>query len=194
MVTRSRVLVLFLGVPLVIVAGFLLFLATKSLVGGDGAQEAVSTPSSSVPVTKPSNVRAGTSASGPPLMKCGEVATTDAFGNLLGALEPLVRGIHDAACHRDYSGLLPYMEDSFGGFPKEDVVAGWQRQDTDSALLRTLAETLETQAFADQGGQYFCHPSGAVTVFARGTIDRPGKWSDFDPTGHRLPGLCEVSR
>ena len=189
MATRSRVLFVFLGAPLVIMAGFLVFLATKSLVGHSSGQEAVPPPASSVLVTKSS-----TSTSGPPPMTCGAVATTDTSGNPLGELEPLVRGIHDAACHRDYSGLLPHMEDSFGEFPKEDVVAGWQRQDRDGALLRTLAQTLETQPVGDQGGHYFCHRNGAVAVFARGTLDRPGKWSDFDPTGHRLPGLCEVTR
>lgn len=180
----------FLAVPLVLVAGFLLFLAVQALVSGADGQKAAPAPRNPSPVTEGGTTAAATAEQAPPPVKCGEVAPTDAYGNPLGHLEPLARGIHDAACRGDYSGLLPYMEDSFGGFPKEDVVVGWARQDSDRELLRTLAETLETPPVGDQGGHYFCHPDGAFAGFARGTVTRPGRWTEFGLGVEPAPPAC----
>jgi hypothetical protein len=180
-----------LAAVLLLVVGVAIFLATKALVADGDAEEATTAaPRSPRSVAGSSSVDAGPDQES---TECGEVATTDAYGNPLPAIEPLVRGIHDAACRRDFPALLPFMADSFGyaGYPKQDVVAEWERQGSDGLLLQTLAETLEMRAVGDQGGWYFCHPGGAVAVFARGTYDRPGMWSDFDLTRTRIPTACE---
>lgn len=158
-----------------VAVGFGVFFLTRTLVAND-AQEASPTPIST--------------AEEIPTFECGEAATTDAYGNPLGALEPLVHGIHDAACRRDYAGLLPFMESSFNSTSKEEAVAEWEREDHDGHILQVLAATLETPPVGDQGGQYFCHSDGAVAVFPRGTITRPGMWSFFDLAGQERFAAC----
>jgi hypothetical protein len=105
-----------------------------------------------------------------------------------------VRGIHDAACRRDYAGLLPYMESSFNGVARQEVVVEWEREDFDGLILRAVAQTLEIPPVGDQGGTYFCHPDGPVAIFPRGTITQPGMWSEFDLTGRERPPACEAVR
>jgi hypothetical protein len=176
-----------------VAVGFGVFFLTRTLVANDtqGAPPTSGEPRSEV----------GNSTTTPistveeiPAFECGEAVTTDAYGNPLGALEPLVGGIHDAACRHDYTGLLPYMESSFNSTSKEEAVAEWEREDHDGHILQVVAETFETPPVGDQGGQYFCHPDGAVAVFARGTITRPGLWSAFDLAGQERPVACEAAK
>jgi hypothetical protein len=188
-VGKSKALVIFVAAPLLIAAGFLIFLLTTRVVGGGGQDPAASTTTRPRPtVTETARDKTTTQTTTEPIA-CGTAVTTDVGGEPIGVAE-LVRGIHDAACRGVYSELLPFMDDSFGGFPKAEVVDGWMTQDPDGDMLATLAQSLETPALADQGGNYYCHPNGAVVVFSRGTYDRPGGWGDFDPSGRRLP-MCE---
>ncbi len=174
--------------------GFGVFFLTRTLVAND-VQEAP--PTSDGTTAEAGNVTTTpvSTADEIPAFECGEAATTDAYGNPLGALQPLVDGIHDAACRHDYAGLLPYMESSFNfnSTPKEEVVAEWEREDHDGHVLQVVAEAFETPPVGDQGGQYFCHPDGAVAVIARGTITRPGLWSSFDLAGQERPAACEAA-
>jgi hypothetical protein len=82
------------------------------------------------------------------------------------------------------------MEDPFGGLPRKDVVAGWKLHDADGTVLQALAETLENQPVADQGGYTFCSPGGAVLIIGRAVLEHPGVWSGFDPTGNQLSGCA----
>lgn len=173
--TGTRVAVGLTAAIGLVAVGFGVFFLTRTLITND-AQETPPTPISS--------------AEEMPTIECGEAATTDAYGNPLGALEPLVHGIHDAACWRDYAGLLPYMEGSFNSTSKEEAVAEWEREDHDGHILQVVAETFEIPPVGDQGGQYFCHPGGAAAVLARGTITRPGMWSVFDLAGQERFAAC----
>jgi hypothetical protein len=114
---------------------------------------------------------------------CGPVTTTDLTGHPLseGFLGP-VRAVHDAACHRDYAALAGLMDDPFGTRSAEAALA--ELRANDGAPLTILAQTLESAAIADQGGLTYCHPHGAIAVFARGTPDHQGKLTDFSLTGN----------
>ncbi|GAB1512561.1 hypothetical protein JCM33774_46030 [Actinophytocola sp. KF-1] len=172
--------------------GFGVFFLTRTLVAND-AREVPATSHETEPEVGNSTATPISTAEESPNFKCGGAVTTDAYGNPLGPLEPLVQGIHSAACRGDYASLLPYMENSFNSTPKEEVVAEWEREDHGSHILQVVAETFEVPPVGDQGGQYFCHPDGAVAVIARGTISRPGLWSAFDPTGQERPAACEAA-
>lgn len=163
--------------------GFAVYQGTKTLIASDVDEQHSSAASSTA-----------AAPSTPPGGKCGVVPTTDQNGRpLLHRLEPTVLAIHDAACRHDYQALIPHMAPVFGPTmaSREQVIATWQAEDPDGGWLDVLAETLETPIRGGQGGAWFCHPDGAVAVFPRGTVDRPGMWSDFDPTGHRLSSTCQ---
>jgi hypothetical protein len=183
----TRIVVVVVGAIVLVGFGFGVFYLTKELFSGEaqGTAEAGAGQSATTPIS---------TAEESPSIECGEIATTSAHGYPLGELEPLVRGIHDAACRGDYAGLLPFMETTFNSTPREEAVAEWEREDSDRRILQTLAETLEVPPVGDQGGQYFCHPDGAVAVFPRGTITHPGMWSMFDLVGQDRPAACDGAR
>ena len=93
----------------------------------------------------------------------------------------VVAAVHDAACRRDYDGLLAAMEVPFGTRSPAEAL-GELRTD-DGVPLVVLAQTLETAPISGQGGLIYCHPHGAIAIFARGTLDRPGRWTSFTLTG-----------
>ncbi|WP_433261892.1 hypothetical protein ACQPZF_28055 [Actinosynnema sp. CS-041913] len=143
-------------------------------------------PTTAAPTTTATTIPSVTTT---PSWACGTVAGTDADGRPLpaGALDQAVR-VHDAACRRDFDALLAEMDTPFGNEPPEQAVAAL-RADPGEVVL--LAQTLEAPAAVDQGGLFFCHPGGAAAVFARGTLDRPGKWSAFLPPSSSLAiSLC----
>ncbi|WP_146060440.1 hypothetical protein [Amycolatopsis sp. CA-128772] len=113
---------------------------------------------------------------------CGPVTTADSTGRPLDErlLTP-VRAAHDAACHRDYAALARLMDRPFGTRSPDAALA--ELRENDGAPLTILAQTLEVPALADQGGLTYCHPHGAIAVFARGTPDHQGKLTDFTLTG-----------
>ncbi|MET8847931.1 hypothetical protein [Amycolatopsis sp. NPDC004625] len=121
-------------------------------------------------------------AAAPAAPACGTVTTADLTGQPLdeGQLGP-VRAVHDAACHRDYAALARLMDDPFGTRSPDAALA--ELRANDGAPLTILAQTLEVAALADQGGLTYCHPHGAIAVFARGTPDHQGKLTDFTLTG-----------
>ena len=179
---RPRALLIFVALPLILATGFLVFLLTTHIVGGDETESAAPPASDTTRSSMTTEVE-------PKPVACGTATTTYSGGEPIGVAD-LVSDIHDAACRGDYAALLPLMDETFGGFPKQEVVDGWMTQDSGGDVARTLAQTLETPALGSQGGDYFCHPDGAVAVFSRGTYDTPGSWSDYDPSGRRLR-LCE---
>jgi hypothetical protein len=114
--------------------------------------------------------------------QCAAIKTTDATGaSLRDSAVALVATAHDAACRRDYDGLLAVMETPFGTRSPAEAL-GELRAD-DGAPLVVLAQTLETAPISDQGGLIYCHPHGAIAIFARGTLDRPGRFTSFTLTG-----------
>ncbi|MDQ7807577.1 hypothetical protein Q5425_27900 [Amycolatopsis sp. A133] len=113
---------------------------------------------------------------------CGSVATTDVAGNAVNdALLTPVRSVHDAACRRDYSGVSRLMDRPFGSRTPEAAVA--ELQADNGASLTILTQTLEVAAIADQGGLIYCHPHGAIAIFARETSEHQSKLTDFAITG-----------
>jgi hypothetical protein len=97
-----------------------------------------------------------------------------------GLLGP-VRAVHEAACHRDYAALARLMDDPFGTRSPGAALA--ELRADDGAPLTILAQTLEGTAIVDQGGLTYCHPHGAIAVFARGIPGHQGKLTDFTLTG-----------
>lgn len=196
MAARAKIVALCVGLPVLLAGGFGVFLITKYLVQDTGAAAAQPAPESTAATVSTTESAAETSTSTTPTtpavapIKCGAVATASVNGGSIESLSPIVRGIHDAACARDYVGLLGYMEEDFGGLPRKDVVAGWKRHDADGTVLQAMAEALESQPVVDQGGYTFCSPGGAVLSIARGLVDHPALWSGFDPTGKQLPGCA----
>jgi hypothetical protein len=95
-------------------------------------------------------------------------------------LDP-VRAVHDAACHRDYSGVSRLMDRPFGSRSPEEALT--ELQADNGAALTILAQTLEVTAIADQGGLVYCHPDGAIAIFARGTSVHQSKLVNFALTG-----------
>ena len=203
MTKKAQIVALSAGLAVVLVIGVVFFLVTKNgsddagqaaptapSVGSTTAPTTLSTASSTTPPATSSTTKAPPSTSALKPIKCGKVATKTIHGGSLQGLTPLVRGIHDAACHRDYAALSRYMEDRFGDSSKKTVVAGWKRHNADGTVLQSIVETLENPPSEDQGGWTFCSPDGAVLIIARGYPASPGVWSDFDPTGDRLPVSC----
>jgi hypothetical protein len=126
-------------------------------------------------------------APAPAAPACGPLTTTDLDGHPLadGFLAP-ARAVHDAACHRDYAALGRLMDNPFG--TRSPAEALTELRANDGAPLTVLAQTLESTAVADQGGLTYCHPHGAIAVFARGTPDHQGKLTDFTLTGDNPMG------
>ncbi|MBW4721972.1 hypothetical protein [Saccharothrix obliqua] len=116
-----------------------------------------------------------TSPASPP---CGAIATTDTTGRPLPEvlLGPAGR-VHDAACRRDLTALAAEMEESFGGRTPAEAV---RALDGAPEALPRVARVLEVPPRVEQGGHVYCGPEGDVVVFARGTLDRPGRWSLFE--------------
>jgi hypothetical protein len=188
---KAKIVALCVGLPVVLAIGFVFFQVTRNLVQNPGAQPANGVAATIAPTTgsaAAANTPLDTPAATP--IKCGAVAAKTVYGGSLQPISPLLRGIHDAACHRDYVGLLGYMENPFGSHPKKDVVAGWKLHDVDGTVLQALAEALENQPVVDQGGYTFCSPDGAVLIIGRGVSDHPGTWSGFDLTGDQLSGCA----
>jgi hypothetical protein len=113
---------------------------------------------------------------------CSTAKTTDRTGQPIPeSMLAQVTAVHDAACRRDYDSLLQLMDDPFStGKPSNALDA---LRVNYGAPLTIIAQTLETPAISDQGGLVYCHPNGAVVVFARGTLSHPGKWTAFALTG-----------
>lgn len=112
---------------------------------------------------------------------CGPVTTVDRTGrpvdvDTLG----LVRVVHEAACHQDYETLAELMDHPFGTRTAGEAVA--ELRANGGAPLTILAQTLEAAAIADQGGLIYCHPHGAIAIFARGTSEHQWKFTDFSLT------------
>lgn len=119
-----------------------------------------------------------TAAPSPLTPPCGAVTTTDDQNIAIpDAVLTQVTAVHDAACRRDYDQLLTMMDTPFGDRqPAEALV---ELRANDGAPLTILTQTLEVNPIIGQGGLVYCHPHGAVAVFARGTLSRPGMWTDF---------------
>jgi hypothetical protein len=131
-----------------------------------------------------------TAAPVPAAPACGPVTTAGLDGHPLGEqlLAP-VRAVHEAACHRDYAALARLMDNPFGTRSADAALA--ELRANDGAPLTILAQTLEATAIADQGGLTYCHPHGAIAVFARGTPDHQGKLTDFTLTADNpMDGAC----
>ncbi|EWM19765.1 hypothetical protein [Kutzneria sp. 744] len=127
----------------------------------------------------------GQSPTGPATPPCGTVAPADASGSPLPA--PVlgeVTTVHKAACQHDFSTLAS----QFDAGPHGQSIA--ELRERDGAELAILAQTLETPARADQGGWVYCHPHGAVAIFARGTNTHPGTWSFFSVAGNDPGSSC----
>ncbi|MFG1646948.1 hypothetical protein ACGFMK_42285 [Amycolatopsis sp. NPDC049252] len=139
--------------------------------------------------------RTGAPADGPDLVQspvppqitptCGPVTTVDQAGrpvdvDTLG----LVRVVHEAACQHDYETLAELMDHPFGTRTADEAIA--ELRANDGAPLTILAQTLETAAIADQGGLSYCHPHGAIAIFARGTSEHQWKFTDFSLTPDSL--------
>lgn len=123
------------------------------------------------------------SPTGPVKPQCATVKTTDSTGaSLVDSFLTKVTTVHEAACRRDYDGLLAMMESPFGTRPPSEALD--ELRADDGAPLIVLAQTLETAPISGQGGLIYCHPHGAVAIFARGTLDRPGRWTSFTRTGN----------
>jgi hypothetical protein len=121
-----------------------------------------------------------TSVTTPVRRPCGTVLTEDASGYPLDQTTlTLVRSIHDAACRHDHGDLVLLMEPLFGGGTAQVAIAGMLAVTPEGAAFDTLATVLETAAQGSQGGITYCTPQGDFASFGRGTITRPGGWSDF---------------
>jgi hypothetical protein len=112
---------------------------------------------------------------------CGAVTAVDRTGRpveveTLG----LVRVVHEAACRHDYETLADLMDLPFGTRTADQAIA--ELRANDGAPLTILTQTLETAAIADQGGLIYCHPHGAIAIFARGTSEHQWKFTDFSLT------------
>jgi hypothetical protein len=112
---------------------------------------------------------------------CGPVTAVDRTGRpveveTLG----LVRVVHEAACQHDYETLADLMDHPFGTRTADEAIA--ELRANDGAPLTILAQTLEAAAVADQGGLIYCHPHGAIAIFARGTSEHQWKFTDFSLT------------
>jgi hypothetical protein len=111
---------------------------------------------------------------------CGMVLTNNINGDPLDEETlTLVRSIHDAACRHDDEDLVLLMEPEFGGRTAEEAITELLAWSPKGIAFDSLAAVLETAAHTGQGGLTYCTPHGAVASFARGTITRPGGWSDF---------------
>jgi hypothetical protein len=109
---------------------------------------------------------------------CGPVMTVDQTGQPIAVdTLGLVRVVHEAACHHDYDTLAELMDHPFGTRTADEAIA--ELRTNDGAPLTILAQTLEAAAIADQGGLIFCHPHGAIAIFARGTSEHQWKFTDF---------------
>ena len=91
----------------------------------------------------------------------------------------LVQSIHDAACRHDPDDLVLLMEPLFCGGTAQEAIAGMLAVTPEGAAFDTLAAVLETPAQGGQSGINYCTPQGDFASFGRGTITRPGGWSDF---------------
>ncbi|HEX6342150.1 hypothetical protein [Umezawaea sp.] len=121
-----------------------------------------------------------TSATTPARRPCGTVLTEDASSLPLDQTTlTLVRSIHDAACRHDHDDLVLLMEPRFGGGTAHEAIAGTLAATPEGAAFDTLAAVLGTAAEGGQGGITYCTPRGDFASFDRGTITRPGGWSDF---------------
>jgi hypothetical protein len=176
-----------------LVLGGACFFGVRSLVAdepvrGQQAARPIRT-SADPPATPTASIPPATRTS--PARRVQECRTTPVSSGL-ARLEPVVVALHDAACRGDYEALLPHMSDPFGSplLPKEAAIGVWPARIPDGDPLAVLAETLETPVHGDQGGQFFCHPDGAIAVFARPIGEQPQLLSDFDPTGQTLPNMC----
>ncbi|MEV4053488.1 hypothetical protein AB0J55_20040 [Amycolatopsis sp. NPDC049688] len=122
--------------------------------------------------------------------ECGAITMTDRTGHALDEqlLAP-VAAVHHAACQGDYEALAEWMDNPFGTRSADAALA--ELRANDGAPLTILAQTLEATAIADQGGLTYCHPHGAIAVFARGTPDHQGKLTDFTLTADNpMAGAC----
>ncbi|MET9225813.1 hypothetical protein [Lentzea sp. NPDC003310] len=119
---------------------------------------------------------------------------TDSAGSPLGDNAFVtVSAVHEMACRHDYDGLLDMMENPFGDKAPSEALR--ELRADGGAPLAALAQTLETAPISDQGGLIYCHPRGATAAFARGTQDRPGRWSHFTLTGASpMDGKCSELR
>jgi hypothetical protein len=112
---------------------------------------------------------------------CGPVTAVDQTGRLVDdETLGLVRVVHEAACQHDYETLAELMDHPFGTRTADEAVA--ELRANDGAPLTILAQTLEAAAIADQGGLIYCHPHGAIAIFARGTSEHQWKFTDFSLT------------
>jgi hypothetical protein len=132
----------------------------------------------------PNGAAEGTSSTtappSPPVFECRDISVVDITGKPLPSVWlDQVRAVHDAACRRDYDALARQMGNPFRRLPPDAVVDEWRR-DPSNTDLDVLVVTLETKGYLDQGGLLFCQRNGAYVVFARGTLEHPAGWNDFD--------------
>ncbi|MEV7094238.1 hypothetical protein AB0M80_15535 [Amycolatopsis sp. NPDC051045] len=112
---------------------------------------------------------------------CGPVTAVDRTGRPLEVETlGLVRVVHEAACHHDYETLADLMDHPFGTRTADEAIA--ELRANDGASLTILTQTLEAAAIAGQGGLIYCHPHGAIAIFARGTSEHQWKFTDFSLT------------
>jgi hypothetical protein len=180
-----------------LVLGVVCFVGAKSLVEGESAPD-----QQAVEPTRTSTDSSGTSTdtlpppSLPSPTRPVEQCRNTQLSPGLALLEPTIAALHDAACRGDFDALLSHMSDPFGSqqVPKEEAVSVWTAELPGGDPLGLLAETLETPVHGDQGGQFFCHPKGAVAVFARPLNDQPSLLTDFDPSpGSPLADSCRTT-
>lgn len=179
-----------------LVLGVVCFFVAKSLVASETTPDRrTAAPTSTAPSTESPTDSIKTPSPSPSPTQSVRLCRTTPVSSGLYLLEPTVVALHDAACRGAFEDLLPNMSDPFGAplVPKEEAIDAWTAESPGSDPLALLAETLETPVRGYQGGQYFCHPAGAVAMFARPIGDQPTLLSDFDPTGQDSFDICRMT-